>query len=138
MGRSTIAVDFDGVLHSYTSGWKGPHVISDPPVRGAIEWLWNLYQRFDVVIVSSRARTWRGRRAIRCWLRDHAGNLWPEQCSFTRGLIDIPVTNRKVPALVYIDDRAFRFEGEFPTPIELAGMKPWNRKARSAAGSTDR
>lgn len=35
----TICIDFDGVLHSYTSGWQGEDVASDPPVPGAIEWL---------------------------------------------------------------------------------------------------
>ena len=34
-----ICVDFDGVIHSYKSGWRGVAVIPDPPVPGAIEWL---------------------------------------------------------------------------------------------------
>ena len=35
----TILLDFDGVIHSYTSGWKGAGVIPDPPVPGAIDFL---------------------------------------------------------------------------------------------------
>jgi hypothetical protein len=39
MHKLTICVDFDGVLHSYASGWKGAGVVADGPVDGAIEWL---------------------------------------------------------------------------------------------------
>lgn len=28
----TVSFDFDGVIHSYRSGWKGAAVIPDPPV----------------------------------------------------------------------------------------------------------
>ena len=31
----SIAVDFDGVIHSYTSKWVAADVIPDPPVSGA-------------------------------------------------------------------------------------------------------
>ena len=39
IGPPILAIDFDGVLHSYSSGWKGSRNIPDPPVDGAIEWL---------------------------------------------------------------------------------------------------
>lgn len=132
--RPTIAVDFDGVLHSYTSGWRGAHTIPDPPVDGAIEWLWCLAQNHDVVIVSSRARTWRGRRAIRRWIRLHAGALWSGD-GWRRGTVlrRVRITATKVPAVVYLDDRALRFEGAFPSPDELrlAGI-PWMKRAKEA------
>ena len=38
--RPILCVDFDGVIHSYTSGWEGIDMIPDPPVEGAIKWLW--------------------------------------------------------------------------------------------------
>jgi len=71
MRKPTVAVDFDSVIHSYSSGWQGAKVIPDPPVPGAIDWLLQLTERADVVILSSRARTWGGRRAMRRWLREH-------------------------------------------------------------------
>ena len=50
-----ICVDFDGVIHSYTSGWKGIDVIPDPPVEGAIEALHIYCQHFNVNIYSARS-----------------------------------------------------------------------------------
>lgn len=122
----TIAVDFDGVIHSYVSGWKGAHVIPDPPVEGAIEWLWFAMQERDlkIVIYSTRASGWRGRRAIRNWFREHAPNHWHEDGGGP-GLEFIEITAKKPPAVVYIDDRGYRFEGIFPKVEELLAMKPW-------------
>ena len=33
----TVVFDFDGVIHSYTSGWLGETTIPDPPVPGIRE-----------------------------------------------------------------------------------------------------
>ncbi len=53
-----LCIDFDGVLHSYSSGWKGVDTIPDPPVDGAIEWLRALIDdpRFDPQVYSSRSK----------------------------------------------------------------------------------
>ncbi len=129
----TIAVDFDGVIHSYTSGWQGAHVIPDLPVEGAIEFLSYLSTDGNpkAVIFSSRAKTWKGRRAIKAWLRKHSQGLWHESMG-CQGIESIPVTARKPAASVYLDDRAVRFEGVFPTGYKefevLLARKPWNKK----------
>ena len=126
-GRYTVAVDFDGVIHRYDSPWIAHHVIPDAPVDGAIEWLHSIIQRFDVVIFTTRGKTWRGRRAVRAWLRRHAQMLWwpSPDC---RGLEDVRVTAVKPPALIYLDDRAVRFDGvNFPSSKEVHKLKPWHK-----------
>lgn len=126
--RYTVAVDFDGVLHSYTSPWVNAHTIPDPPVPGAIDWLARAVQSFKVVIYSTRCRTWRGRRAVRRWLERHAGALWYDAPG-AKGIEDVGLSYEKPPALVYIDDRAWRFEGRFPTKEEIHAARPWKVRA---------
>lgn len=114
----TIAVDFDGVLHSYTSGWKGPADIPDPPVPGAIEWLNKISPHFEVVIFTTRGESIYAKNAIRQYLYDYG---WTAAKGAT-------VTNTKIPAIIYIDDRGWRFEGEFPSKEEIHRAKPWNKQ----------
>ena len=79
-----ICVDFDGVIHSYTSGWQGIAQVTDPPVDGAIKWLeahlpvpeslCTMAPKYEgpiVQIYSSRSKSWRGRRAMKKWLIKH-------------------------------------------------------------------
>lgn len=124
--KKTICVDFDGVLHSYTSPWVNPWTIPDPPVDGAISFIFKLLcANYNVVICSCRANSWRGRMAIRAWLREHSGNLWCD--TMAPGFCDIRVTAKKPQAVVYVDDRALRFKGVWPTVQTLKDLQPWNR-----------
>lgn len=113
-----IAVDFDGVLHSYTSGWAGAAVCPDPPVEGAIEWLNGIVEEFYVVILTTRGDQPGGNDAVTAWLRSN-GYTGP----------DLLVTSHKVPALLYLDDRGWRFEGPgtFPSAEQVHAARPWNK-----------
>ena len=46
----TVCLDFDGVIHSYRSGWKGEGNIPDPPIHGVRESIIELRKRYRVVI----------------------------------------------------------------------------------------
>lgn len=128
-----ILVDFDGVIHSYTSGWQGVANIPDPPVPGAIRFLLDHlplteelhgamvpeYQGPIVQIYSARSRSWRGRRAMKRWLMQHGIH----HSYFTERLLKLPC--RKPAAFLTIDDRALCFTGTFPTTKEMLAFQPW-------------
>lgn len=128
MSKPILCLDFDGVIHSYTSGWKGARNIPDDPTEGALEFMLDaLRQSWDVAVHSSRARYWGGRRAMRHWLYRHAGlNLWYESIEGP-GLEDVRFVLLKPPALITLDDRAITFTGEWPTFTTLRAFKPWNK-----------
>ena len=144
--RHTVCVDFDGVLHSYVTAWIAPDVIPDDPVeelgedgeptgRTAIDWLHELVEEFEVVILTTRARPQEvegrgvvdGCMAIMVWLRGY-GYHGP----------DLLVTAEKVPAIMYVDDRGWRFSSRFPTAKTILRARPWRtgtpppRRAKAA------
>ncbi len=113
-----LVLDFDGVLHSYKSGWQGATVISDPPVEGAQQFCELASQSFSLWIVSSRNSLPGGREAIVNWLRH-----WNFPADIT-----IAPAGIKPPAFVILDDRAITFTGEWPSITELISFQPWNKK----------
>jgi hypothetical protein len=142
--REMIAVDFDGVLHSYSSGWKGNDVIPDAPVPGAIRWLIDmcLISPYNVGIYSARTNAVNavdGERAIRRWIRRetydwmttlamYAGDdnyeLLCADHATVMGCITI-IREKPPEAFIFIDDRAWKFQGTFPSLLELEHFKPW-------------
>lgn len=117
----TILVDFDGVIHSYTSSWINATTISDPPVEGAFQWLTSISSLFNVAIYSSRSHAFGGIAAMRAWFKSHG------MPSHVLARLTFPTT--KPPACITIDDRAWLFKGPgtFPTGQEILNFKPWNR-----------
>lgn len=161
--RYTVAVDFDGVIHSYTSPWTNARTISDGPVDGAIAWLVDIASKFDVAIFTTRNHQLLGKWAVRRWLRFHLReHFWPlcnnairpdsthwthadvdesaDRCA-TDVLAQLSFPTRKPPALIYLDDRAYRFEGPgtFPTKEQIHAARPWNKRlpASKAEGPLD-
>lgn len=76
MEKPILCLDFDGVIHSYTSCWKGAHVIPDGPVPGAIPYMLNALDHFNVAIFSSRSRSILGRFAMKRWLSKAIADHW--------------------------------------------------------------
>ncbi len=96
--KQTVAVDFDGVIHSYEKGWQDGSIYGTP-VEGAFEHICKIRSRgYNVVIFSARPKEQIGE-----WLL----NNWPRVPPYG----DIPeVVNEKPLAVAYIDDRAIRFQ----------------------------
>lgn len=114
---STICIDFDGVIHSYTSGWQGIDIIPDQPVPGALNAINSYLETYNVAIFSARSRDENGITAMISWMR-----LW----GFPVDKLMFPT--EKPPAIIYIDDRGFAFDGNFPDTDFIDNFKPWNKQ----------
>jgi hypothetical protein len=128
-GKFVLCVDFDGVLHFYTSGWRGADVITDGPVPGAMAWLADVTsnRRFEVCIYSSRSKEPGGIDAMKRWLESAlTHDVCSEIAEETLTRLSFPTT--KPAASLMIDDRAFLFEGVFPSVSEMLAFKPWNKR----------
>lgn len=158
MNKPILCLDFDGVIHSYTSGWRGAARIPDPAVPGALEFIVRAQDDFTVAIHSSRSHQWGGRAAMKQWLRAQYRIL--DRTPKGGGLVDLPkwwserimrdpgmepwselereTINEiirailwpifKPPAVYTIDDRGHQFDGTWPTLESIAAFRPWNKK----------
>jgi hypothetical protein len=103
--KLTVCLDFDGVVHSYHSGWCGDAEIPDAPIHGVERAIRKLREDYRVVIHSVRCNSDQGRQAIENWLARH------------RIEVD-EVCREKPPSLVYVDDRAIRFTGDWQATLD--------------------
>lgn len=117
--KRTVVFDFDGVIHSYKSGYKGKAVIPDPPVLGIREAIAQIRDAgYEVVVVSARCTDQSGLRAINCWLEKNK-------------IIVDDIMAEKPPAICYIDDRAICFDGNASDLLrKIKSFRPWNKKIR--------
>ena len=115
--KKTVVFDFDGVIHSYKSGWQGQTIIPDEPVEGIKEAIAKIRTAgYEVVVVSTRCETYFGQLAISDYLKTH-------------GIKVDRIMKEKPPALVYIDDRAICFDGKSGELLEkIEKFKPWYQK----------
>jgi hypothetical protein len=98
MSTVRLAIDFDGVLHDYSSGWTT--IPTGPPLPGAKKAMEEFKARgFELIIYSCR------KMHIESWMRRH-------------GIPYDGVALTKPMADAYIDDRAIRFTHWGPCFVE--------------------
>lgn len=114
----TVVFDFDGVIHSYKSGWQGQEVIPDPVVPGILEAIAQLRDKgYRVVVVSTRCSTESGIQAVKAYLSEN-------------GIKVDDVCKEKPPAICYIDDRAICFTGRAETLVQqVMDFRSWTEMA---------
>lgn len=125
--KQILCLDFDGVCHSYTSGWKGATAIPDPPVPGLFEFLEKMEPHFEIHVFSSRSNQPGGIDAMRQWFKRHGMEFYKlheppaiiSRLHFPEG---------KPSALITIDDRALTFTGIWPALEQLKSFKPWYKR----------
>lgn len=128
MSKPILCLDFDGVIHSYKSGWQGADKIPDYPVPGALAFMLEAIDHFTVVIYSSRSHQDGGIEAMKRWLYNRARYEFGSVDTTETLLANIGFPTHKPSAFVTIDDRAITFTGEWPSIETLQNFKPWNKK----------
>lgn len=117
--KPILCLDFDGVLHSYVSGWRGADVIPDSAVPGSITFLSQAVDVFDVCVFSSRSLQPGGLEAMQTWC----------ERQYPVGIVKkLRFVTEKPPAHMTLDDRAVTFTGSWPPIEDLLEFKPWNRR----------
>ncbi len=153
--KETITLDFDGVVHAYTSPWVSADKIPDGPVEGAIEWILTALQKYDIAIFSARSSQPEGIVAMQGWLRrelvkwlrgssslqeiqrridisgyqEEGGDERYSLLTWTDGIINAikwPMT--KIPSKLYIDDNAYRFDGQWPSIDTISSLQSWTEE----------
>ncbi len=131
---TTIAVDFDGVLHSYERGWADGTIYGDWK-PGAVAALAQLMQHHAVFIHTTRPA-----RQVARWIERMSGHgfecttrvprtSWFRPSGFWNERGTLLVTNRKLAAIAYIDDRSVRFEA-WPQALRDVGIEPIDQRGK--------
>lgn len=126
MKKRTICIDFDGVLHDYSEGFKGKDVFGDmlPNADKGTQLLKK--KGWTIIIYTTRPKT----AKLEKWLKDHKIaydyiNENPNQPEDSKG--------GKLIADIYLDDRGMRFNGQWSEWLmeEIAGFQPWQEQERN-------
>lgn len=141
-----IALDFDGVLHSYRNGYTG-EIPLDPPVEGAQLFCEMLLERgYEVVIFTTRAHPNLAKSKLNRFVElvryddatdswESTGNRgltlgtvgirqWLKHWNFPARIINAQITHKKEHADLFVDDRGFRFEGNFGAVLSFLDDNP--------------
>lgn len=99
IGAKDLYIDFDGVVHRYSEGFKDGFIY-DIPMEGCKEALQILSNKFNLVLFSARISAQEdgnGKQDIIDWLEKYGLSKY-----FSK------ITDVKGPAVAYIDDMAIR------------------------------
>ena len=114
---NNIAIDFDGVIHTFDRGWNDGTCYGDP-IPGAIEAIKKLSLKYNIIIFTAKAKSNRplvngktGVELVKEWLSKY-------------DLIDCvaEITSEKPHANIYIDDRGYRFNNWTDTLKEIEDL----------------
>jgi hypothetical protein len=103
--KTTLAIDFDGVIHNADKGWHDGTCYGDP-LPGSIDAIKTLSETYDIIIFTAKAKPDRplvngktGVELVQEWFQKH-------------NILELisDVTSEKPRAELYIDDNGYRFQ----------------------------
>jgi len=103
--KNNLAIDFDGVIHTFNKGFHDGTCYGDP-IEGSLEAVRELSKKYTIIIFTAKAKPNRplvngktGVELVSEWLDKH-------------GILDCvkEITSEKPRAMLYIDDNGYRFE----------------------------
>lgn len=111
MGKGAVAFDFDGVIHDLSDGWHNGEIYGAIN-QDVIAVIYELNKmKVPVFICSSRASN----QIVEFWNNQDfrlKAKVIPSDVFFFNDTSYIGVTQRKLPAEFYIDDRALTYSGQ--------------------------
>lgn len=106
-----VCFDFDGVIHKYSKGWQDGTIYDEPNTEMLDLIL--LLQKLEIPVFICSTRN---PIQIKEWWNKHI--LYPKSTltgagdKFWNNTEFVGITNRKLPAQLYIDDRAYKYTGQ--------------------------
>lgn len=103
--QRNIGIDFDGVIHNDSKGFHDGTIYGEP-IEGSLEALRKLSANFNIIIFTAKAKPDRplvngknGVELVKEWLIKYGIEKYISE-----------ITSEKPRAILYIDDKGFRFD----------------------------
>jgi hypothetical protein len=110
---NNIAIDFDGVVHTFDKGWHDGTCYGDP-IEGSLDAVKSLSRKYNIIIFSAKVRP--DRPLVNGKTGKELVNEWLERYNLKQYIAEI--THEKPRAKFYIDDKALEFKGDWELILE--------------------
>jgi hypothetical protein len=136
----TVAIDFDGVIHKYGKGWQNGSIYDDD-IPGALDVILRFQKSgWAVYILSTRSpyqiKRWLERLQDTVYVMTDISLIrfrtipwWMFWKKFWNSTKVVAITQKKLAANVYVDDRACQFFGDWEaTYFDVFEHQTWQGK----------